>query len=99
MTQRSLAAVTISQSLGRIGLIDLCSPSDDSPGRNAGAYERKTYCQLNLKETLQAYLTVGWQDLICDWHVLLDQQSYSTRSSEFPLMSVICPKGALIDHA
>ena len=61
--------VLVSQSLKRIGLLDLCRPFDTHSEMLAAACQRKLRTYGPLLEALRSYLESGWQVLILPWVV------------------------------
>ena len=61
--------VLVSQSLKRIGLLDLCRPFDSLSERLAAARQRKQCTYGPLVEALRSYSESGWQVLILPWVV------------------------------
>jgi hypothetical protein len=61
--------VLVSQSLKRIGLLDLCRPFDSHSELLAAARQRKLRTYGPLLEALRSYSESGWQVLILPWVV------------------------------
>ena len=61
--------VLVSQSLKRIGLLDLCRPFDSLSEQLAAALRRKLCTYGPLLEALRAYVADGWQVKILPWVV------------------------------
>ena len=62
--------VLVSQSLKRIGLLDLCRPFDSLSEQLAAALRRKHCTYGPLLEALRLYVADGWQVKILPWVVV-----------------------------
>jgi hypothetical protein len=73
--------VLVSQSLKRIGLLDLCRPFDSLSEQLAAALRRKLCTYGPLLEALRVYVADGWQVKILPWVVgvrgMIDEKSVS----------------------
>ena len=61
--------VLVSQSLKKIGLLDLCRPFDSLSEQLAAALRRKLCTYAPLLEALRSYVAQGWQVTILPWVV------------------------------
>ena len=61
--------VLVSQSLKKIGLLDLCRPFDSLSEQLAAARRRKLHTYAPLLEALRSYVALGWQVTILPWVV------------------------------